>query len=51
MSHGKQNHDNDNKILHCHFVTQPLDKNHQDQWWEPSLWATFITLTSIAPVL
>lgn len=28
MTHGKQNYYNDDKILHCQFVTQPLDKNH-----------------------
>lgn len=50
MSHGEQKHYNEDKILHCQFVTQPLAKNHQDQWWEPSLWATFITLRSIALV-
>lgn len=48
MSHGEQNHDNADKILHCPFVTQPLEKNHQDQWWEPFLWAAFIALRSIA---
>lgn len=50
MSHGKQHYCNDDQILHCHFVTQPLDKNQWDQQWDTFLWATFITLRSITVV-
>lgn len=43
-------HYNDDQILHCHFVTQPLDKNQWDQQWDTFLWATFITLRSTTVV-